>query len=201
MQRYSVRLREQYFEDFLHLGKGELFVDAGGYDGDTTEEFCRRCPCYSGVHLFEPNANNLQKARIRLKDMRDIHYYEMGLSDISGELTFDAAAGPASSVSDAGDCSIQMTTLDLAVDGSVSFIKMDLEGWELKALEGALGHIQDDHPKLAVAVYHRPSDFLHVHEFVKRVCPGCRVWLRHYTEGWSETVMYFLPKHYRIDRF
>ncbi len=46
MEGYSVRFRDQYFENFLGLGPGEVFVDCGGFDGDTTEEFCRRCPAY-----------------------------------------------------------------------------------------------------------------------------------------------------------
>ena len=52
------------------------------------------------------------------------------------------------------------------VNEKVTFIKMDLEGWELLALEGSKRHILEDHPKLAISVYHHPSDFRRIFEFV-----------------------------------
>lgn len=193
MTAYSVRLRDQYFEDFVGFGAGEVFVDAGGFDGDTTEEFCRRCPDYRQVFLFEPSAHNMEKARVRLAGLHSISFIESALSDAAGCLSFIPDAGSASSVSGSGSCRIQATTLDIQVQETVSFIKMDLEGWELKALEGARRHLLEDHPKLAIAVYHHPSDFWRIFEFVTALRPDYRVYLRHYTEGWSETVMYFVP--------
>jgi hypothetical protein len=42
MTSYSFRPKDKYFEDFLGLGSKEIFVDAGRFDGDTTELFVRR---------------------------------------------------------------------------------------------------------------------------------------------------------------
>jgi len=194
MSAYSVRFRDQYFEDFLGLAPGEVFVDAGGFDGDTTEEFCRRYPDYQKVFLFEPSTNNIQKARVRLRGHRSIEFIKRGLSDAVGVLQFNPDAGSASAVSESGSWQIHVTTLDIQVQEKVSFIKMDLEGWELKALEGSRRHILEDYPKLAIAVYHHPSDFWRIFEFTISLRQDYDVFLRHYTEGWSETVMYFVPK-------
>lgn len=191
MQDYAVRLKDQYFEPFLGL-RSEVFVDAGGFDGDTTEEFCRRYPDYRAVHLFEPSPRNLSAAKVRLADYRDIVFHEEGLSDQVGSVTFDAEAGSASAVTDAAGEQVQMTTLDLAVAEPVSFIKMDLEGWELTALAGCERHIREDRPKLAIAVYHQASDFRTVWRYVRSIHPDYKVHLRHYTQGWSETVMFFV---------
>lgn len=194
MSGYTVRLREQYFETFLGLSDEEVFVDAGGFDGDTAEEFCSRFPGYRSVLLFEPSDNNMQKAWMRLKDHRDIQFFALGLSDAVGTLFFNPDAGPASAVGDVASGQIAVTTLDQQVREKVSFIKMDLEGWEMKALAGSQRHIREDHPRLAIAVYHHPADFWRVFEFVRNVHADYKVFLRHYTEGWSETVMYFVPK-------
>lgn len=193
MLSYSVRPQQQYFEPFLGLSEGIVFVDAGGFDGDTTEQFCKRYPQYKHVYLFEPSAKNLAKARQRLAHFRDITFIDEGLSDHQGVLAFSAEAGSAAAVAENGCYQIQVTTLDQRVDEKVSFIKMDLEGWELHALQGATRHIMEEKSLLAIAVYHEAADFRKIFEYVTALHSDYRVYLRHYTEGWSETVMYFVP--------
>jgi FkbM family methyltransferase len=194
MHSYSVRPEEQYFETFLGLSEGIVFVDAWGFDGDTTEQFCQRYPQYKHVYLFEPSKKNLAKARQRLKHFRDITLIGKGLSDQKGLLAFNAKAGSACSVVQEGCYQIQVTTLDERVNERVSFIKMDLEGWELHALEGAQRHLLKENPALAIAVYHDAADFRKTFEYVMALHSDYRIYLRHYTEGWSETIMYFVPK-------
>lgn len=191
MRNYAVRTEEQYFEPFLDL-REEVFVDAGGFDGDTTEEFCRHCPDYRQVHLFEPSAKNLHAAKARLAGHRDIVFYPQAISDEVGQIRFDADAGSSSAVTTGEGELVEMITLDIALPGPVSVIKMDLEGWELKALAGSEQHIREDRPKLAIAVYHRASDFRDIWRQVRALHPDYRVFLRHYTQGWSETVMFFV---------
>lgn len=191
MKDYAIRVKDQYFEPFLDL-RSEVFVDAGGFDGDTTEEFCRRYPDYRKVHLFEPSKRNMSAAKVRLAAHRDIVFHPEGLSDQVGAMTFDAEAGSASAVTSGAGEEVQMTTLDLAVAEPVSFIKMDLEGWELAALAGCERHIRDHRPKLAIAVYHRASDFRTVWKYARSIHPDYKVYVRHYTQGWSETVMFFV---------
>lgn len=190
MADYSVRFADQYFEDFLGLHQ-EVFVDAGGFDGDTTEQFCRRVPDYRRVWFFEPSPVNMAAARKRLTGLPNIEFIQVGLSDVAGDLCFDASSGSASSVSDAGGDSIRVDRLDDLVREPVTFIKMDLEGWEMHALAGAAEQIRRNRPKLAISVYHQASHFREVFGFVLGLFPDYRVRLRHYTEGWSETVMFF----------
>ncbi|WP_217270531.1 FkbM family methyltransferase [Janthinobacterium psychrotolerans] len=193
MASYSVRFADQYFEHFLQLS-GEVFVDAGGFDGDTTEIFCDRYPDYQHVFLFEPSAKNMQAAKIRLTQRRDISFVEQGISDQAGTLWFNPDAGSASAVSSAGASSIEVTTLDAALTQPVSFIKMDLEGWEMQALAGAQRHIREDHPKLAISVYHNASDFHRIPDYIATLRQDYDLYLRHYTQGWSETIMFFVPR-------
>lgn len=192
MQEYSVRINEQYFEDFMQFDN-EVFVDAGGFDGDTTIEFCKRYPNYKEVLFFEPSTLNLNVAKNQTKNLRNIEYYDVGLSDKDELLSFDPDAGSASSVTNNGKETIAVTTLDYIVKKPVSFIKMDLEGWELKALAGCRNHIIKDNPKLAIAVYHNARDFYEIPKYILSLNSNYNLYLRHYTEGWSETVMYFVP--------
>lgn len=43
---------------------------------------------------------------------------------------------------------------------SVDFIKMDIEGAEIQAVEGAMPILMQHHPKLAITTYHRAFDFM-----------------------------------------
>lgn len=194
MADYSVRFDEQYFEPFLHLGEGEIFVDAGGFDGDTTEEFCRRYPDYGKVYLFEPSQEMIERAKSRLAGYRGIEFIAKGLSDVAAELAFDDKSGSASSIIEEGASRIGVTTLDDEVADKVTFIKMDIEGWEIPALAGCKKHIMEDHPVLAISVYHKASDFWRIPKYVFALRKDYDLYLRHYTEGWSETVMFFVPE-------
>ncbi len=193
MRSYSVRIHDQYFEEFMEYQK-EVFVDAGAFDGDTTEEFSNRYPDYKKVLIFEPSMRNMQLARQRLANLRDLTYFPIGLSDTAGHLSFDQEKGSASSVSSSGEDQIPVDSLDTVVSEPVTFIKMDLEGWELPALKGAERHLREDKPKLAIAVYHDAPDLRHIFRFIQSFKHDYQVYLRHYTQGWSETIMFFTPR-------
>ena len=193
MQSYAVRIKDQYFEPFLQLGNDEVFVDCGGFDGDTTEEFCKRYPQYEKIYLFEPLPENMRAAQWRLRDKTSLHFVQQGVSDKTELLTLQAS-GSASSISDHGTQQIEVTTIDEYISDRVTFIKMDLEGWESRAIQGCKHHILQDHPKLAIAVYHHPADFWRLPESVLNLRHDYDIYIRHYTEGWSETVMFFVPQ-------
>ena len=194
MAGFSVRFNEQYFDPIVALSDEEVFVDCGGYDGDTVLEFCSRNPRYNQIHMFEPSPRNFERAKDRLRGLRNLSLIPKGVSDAKTTLAFDPDAGSASSVSATGAVTIDVVAIDQHIPGPVSYIKMDLEGWELQALKGAKRHILEDHPKLAISVYHHPSDFWRIPEYVLGLREDYSIYLRHYSEGWSETVMYFIPR-------
>jgi hypothetical protein len=128
----------------------------------------------------------------RLQGRRDIEFNALGLSNKNGTLYFNPNAGSASAVShDYGEV-ISVVTLDSFLDKELfSFINMDLEGWEMNALLGSETIIRTRNPKLAIGVYHSAKDFREIPRFLLSLNPKYGIYLRHYTQGWSETVMYF----------
>lgn len=191
---FSFRVDQQYFEPFLGLAPGEVFVDGGGYDGFTTLEFAKRCPSYQSVHFFEPSEKNLLLARQNLGSLAGINYHQLGLYDARTTLCFDSGDGSACRISDSGSEKIEVDSLDSVVNGKTTFIKLDLEGAEMYALRGMKDHILKDHPKIAVAIYHQPSDFRDIPSYILGLRSDYDVYMRHYTEGWAETIMFFVPK-------
>lgn len=193
MQRHTVRLKEQYFEPFLGGGI-QTFVDVGGFDGDTTEQFIYNYPKYRSVLFFEPSKTNIEKAKLRLAKKKNIQYFQMGASNQTTTLRFSGTLGSASIIDEKGAETIDVCRLDDVIKTKVDWIKMDIEGWELNALDGCIETIEKYKPVLSIAVYHHAEDFLRVPELVRSLRADYEIYLRHYTEGWSETIMYFIPK-------
>lgn len=191
---FSDRQRDQYFEDFLQLkNDNEVFVDVGGFDGFTSLEFIRRCPGYKQIYFFEPEKENMKLAKSRLKDYKNITYISRGLSDRNQVVKF-SIGGSASGIDADGDVEIVVDALDNLIDAEVSFIKMDIEGAETEAILGARKSILASHPILAICVYHKADDLWKIPELVLSIRNDYHVYLRHYTEGVTESVMFFVPK-------
>jgi len=184
----------QYFEPFLNLqATNEVFVDVGSYDGYTSQEFIKRCPGYRAVHIFEPEPSNLENVKARLGSYKNIHYHPYGASDKARVLRFKSG-GSSSSISEEGDLTINVARIDDIVQEPYSFLKMDIEGGEVPALVGASRSIVAHHPRLAISVYHKADDLWRIPELVLSFRDDYELYLRHYTEGVTETVMFFIPK-------
>jgi hypothetical protein len=56
----------------------------------------------------------------------------------------------------------------------VDYIKMDIEGAEQKALEGARETLARFHPRLSIAAYHVPTDPVRIPEIVRSAWAGYR---------------------------
>jgi FkbM family methyltransferase len=194
MEDYEVDEKGQYFEDFLNLQDGEVFIDAGGFDGQTSIEFIKYCPNYKAIYIFEPSEKNLAMAKENLKEYKNIKFISKGLSNQKDILKFDTESGSASSITENGTVTIEVDTLDVMVSEKVSFIKMDIEGGESMAIEGMINHILNDHPKMAISVYHKVDDFWKIPEQIFTIRDDYEIYMRHYTEGTDETVMFFIPK-------
>lgn len=192
MRGFSAREDEQYFEEFLHLQPDETFVDVGGFDGYTSLEFIRHCPQYRKIHFFEPEEEIAQEAKKRLSAYSNVVFHNIGLSNNKQTFRF-TKSGSASRISEEGQSIIHVDRLDNVLSEKVSFVKMDIEGAERMAIEGARDTIMKWHPKLAICVYHRADDLWQIPEQVFSIRNDYRLHLRHYTEGVCETVMFFIP--------
>ncbi len=187
------RQKEQYFEPFFKLYKeNEVFVDVGGFDGETSLEFIRRCPKYNSIHYFEPDHNNMERSKSALNKHPNINFLQYGASNKCGIARF-LSDGSVSSIDSEGTQEVKLDTIDNLVQGPVTFIKMDIEGAEISAIDGAAETITKNHPILAISVYHHASDLWKIPMQIKKFCDNYNIYLRHYTEGVVETVMYFVP--------
>ena len=169
------------------LPKNPVFADVGGYDGLITRKFIEHYPDYKKVFLFEPEENNIARAKENLSSAHDIFFFQKGLSDKNATLHF--------SINDSASMICEnVGKIDDVIKDRVSFIKMDIEGAESGAIEGAKETIKKYHPNMAICVYHKPDDFWKIPEQVLTIRNDYDLYMRHYTQGSDETVMFFIPK-------
>jgi len=61
---------------------------------------------------------------------------------------------------------VPVTTIDAATNCEATFIKLEIEGSELKALHGASETIRLHRPQMAISIYHKPDDLITLTRFI-----------------------------------
>lgn len=94
---------------------------------------------------------------------------------------------------------VMVERLDDVLSGErITFIKMDVEGSELEALKGAENIIKNQHPKMAICLYHKIEDFWQIPMYIKAIVPEYRFGIRHHCPAnFNDTVLYaeFFEQH------
>lgn len=155
------------------------YVDGGAYDGDTLGLFLKLSGnTFRKAIALEPDPTNAHKIRTYFSTLpQDIsmklELVNKGVWRESGEVSFAGGGNMAGAISDKGETRIPVTSLDdlLAGEPAPYFIKLDVEGSEMAALEGAHRTIRTQRPLLAIAVYHTPSDLADVYAWLESA--GC----------------------------
>lgn len=202
----------QYFESsIVRLKDGEVFLDGGGYVGDTVLSFVREMEqsgaSWRHIYTFEPEAENLETMQQALAQIRDVDIVPSGLWSEKTELDFLVAQDSSSScLTTAYGLNVEHKTVKVSVTALdcyfsnlpeeewPTFIKMDIEGSEKEALIGAKRIIKAKRPKLAICVYHKPEDIYELTELIHRYVPDYSFFLRQCAAGYYETVLYAVPK-------
>ncbi len=192
MRFFPFQLENQYFDNFILFNDDEVFVDCGGFDASTTISFISQNPTYKNVYYFEPSPSQFITSKNNLENYRNINLFNMATFNCNTVLKFDSDLGSSSSISINGNTEIRAIKLDDIINGTVTYIKLDVEGAEFETLQGAEKLIKKYKPKLAVCVYHDQADFWRIPKLILDYNPNYKVYLRHYTEGLLETVMYFI---------
>lgn len=197
--KYLDRLYEdnQYYDDkIVDFKKIKDFVDCGAYDGDSYRAFLnsyekKTGETYKGnAFLFEPDEKNYSKMRELCENKEGLNLFNIGIWNEEGILKFANEQGTSSGIDEEGICSIKVNSIDNVINESVDFIKMDIEGVELKALEGARNSIKKYHPILAICAYHRKDDLYSLVQYIQSLSNDYKFYLRPYSRYCQEIVLY-----------
>jgi FkbM family methyltransferase len=185
---------------------GEVYVDIGASVGDSIERFIwKNYGLFSKIYGFEPSPREYAALKNRKKrleqewalDENQITAVNVGIAEKTQMLSMKVGGLHASSfVSVSADTDASANdTMTYSIDEyfkntAVTFIKADVEGFEMRCLRGASAVIKRDKPKIAFCVYHKPEDIFDFVEYISALVPEYKFKLRHHSQIWHETVLY-----------
>jgi FkbM family methyltransferase len=186
---------EQYsLPGICEVAPGDIVIDAGCLIGETAIYFSRKCRETGRVYAFEPVAPLANAARNNIAanvegDIAEVICAGLGAKNEEVNFTFIPLGSYAT---EDGSEKAQLVSLDSWIKErriSVNFIKMDIEGAELAALEGAADTIQRYRPKLALSLYHNPDDIVTMLNYIKSLSSTYNFYIRDH----SELVLFCVP--------
>lgn len=136
----------RYLTDEINISNGDIVVDAGAMEGDFALEFIDKI---GKLYIFECDSEWIKALKMTYRDYMDkVVIIPKMLGYKVDEYT---------------------TTLQEAIpDGKVDFIKMDIEGSEVEALEAAEPLLQKNNVKCSICTYHNYDDADRLEEILRR---------------------------------
>jgi FkbM family methyltransferase len=195
----------QYFdEEIVPLSEHEALADIGAFDGTGVMRFLDLTKGkVDKIYCFELSQSNFAKlgeniAKLPPAVSEKVVCINKGVSDVNGVFPYadDLGTGSKLDGAEAGGSMAEVVSLDSFLDNErVSFITMDIEGAELKALIGAKKIITEQTPKLAICVYHGIEDLWQVPLLINECSNNYKFYLRHHCDrSPHETVCYAIPR-------
>lgn len=185
--------READLRELIAPSQEECYLDLGAYNGDTIQELGRLANWqWQQVVAVEPDRRNCRKLRVLAEELQQcglaVEVHEAGIWDRKGEISFSDSGGRQSTFVGAAKRVVPVTTIDAVAAGRpISYIKMDVEGAEVQALQGGAMTIAMCQPKLFVAAYHYDADLFRLPQMLWQLVPAYKLYLRKhpYVPAWE----------------
>lgn len=194
---YDEKIPQYFDKSIISCDENEVFVDCGGFTGDTVESFIREFKHYKQIYTYEPEEKNVRACCRNLAKYHNVTVRNCGVGEMQNCLSIEGSGSSSTFMKQqnlSASGGVQIISLDEDIPEKITFLKMDIEGFEIPALLGAKRHIRDDFPKLAICTYHIVSDMWEIPKLIDSIHPGYRFFIRNYDfpQNW-ETVLYAIP--------
>ena len=174
------------------IDKEDTVADCGAAEGLFGLIASSRCRQVYSIEPFPLFVSALQKT---FASRENVKILPVGLSDRPGSATL-VGSGIMAQIGDAqpngAGVPVPVSTLDdifFHKDNPVSYIKADLEGYELNMLEGARNTIAAYSPKIAITTYHKADHAKRISEFLTGINPKYNIKVKGIEPMWGEAVM------------
>lgn len=193
--------KDQYFtKNIVKLAKNEIFVDCGAFNGDTIKSFLHYSnKTFSQLIALEPDLKNFQSLSNYVNSLnplvkKNILINNYAVSSKNMTVRFLESGAMQSTINKSGKNKVKSVTLDkLLFKNKPTFLKFDIEGYEMEALKGAKKIIAEYSPIITVCIYHKPNDFWKIPLFISSLNKNYKYFFRTHDEDGLELVLYAIP--------
>ena len=193
---------KHYFDlDIIPNCENEVFVDVGGFTGDTTLDYINTYGenSFKKIYIYEITKQNFDVIKNNLKNYENIEIRNKALKDKKGFINIDESLVDSSANRTKNDDfgNVECVSLDEDINEKVTMIKMDIEGDEIDALNGAKNTITKNAPKLLISVYHKNTHLWEIPLLINNLNKNYNYYLRYYG-GYvypTEVVLIATPKN------
>ena len=163
--------------NLLEPNKGDVFFDGGAYNGDTISLFINKAGGYKEIYGVEPTPLSFRRMKERIGEKEGITLFNTALGSEDGEVSFSTGHGRGNKVQSGSGTEVR--SIDSILKGKrVDVIKLDIEGEEENALEGAKESIKKYRPRILLSAYHKSDDYWRLLEKVWSIRDDYRVYMR-----------------------
>lgn len=171
----------------------DIVADCGSAEGLFTLSCVERA---SHVYSIEPLRSFVNCLKLTFKNIDKVTIIDKALSDTNYfcHIVDDGISSYLVEEPNQKSFEIEVTTLDdlfYKTNIDITYIKIDLEGYDLKAIHGAKNLIQKNKPKIAITVYHEPSHLNDIKSFLSNIVPEYNF----YSKGIFQTTGSYVMLH------
>jgi FkbM family methyltransferase len=179
---------------YHNSGRYKSLCDVGAYDGDTILAFSNNFDIDSAIAV-EVNSEFNERIISNSSALKNgVEIVPFAAWSNATNLSFKEDHNGMFSVFPDEKGKIAADTLDNLVKSKIDVLKLDIEGSELEALEGAKKIIQEYKPDIFIAAYHRPADFFMLTDTIFNLVEkeNYSLGVGHYSDIFDDTIFYFL---------
>jgi len=153
---YGVKDKWEVHHAYRYVSDDAVFIDIGANFGYYSVQMAKRMRQKGRVYAFEPNPTTcaLLKYNLSLNELKNVEPIECALGDQEGSASLSCRSDNSGAAAVIQGFGIKVTTLDdFAATRSLDrldFIKIDVEGFEEKMLNGAARTLQRFHPTILI---------------------------------------------------
>lgn len=187
-------LEDQYVPADLPRWRNPVrLIDCGAYHGEMVKALGRNHYTVESAVMFEPDLANFGEMLAIAKKCANSFNFPCGVYSENKMLRFNSSRGESSCLSESGESFVLCVRLDDAIpDFSPTLIKMDIEGAELAALEGARQVIRKYQPDMAISLYHAPEHLWEIPLLIDDMDFDYKFYIRCHAHNSFDSVLYAL---------
>ncbi len=169
-----------YQKKHTEIENGEIILDIGTAEGLLPISVIEKC---KHIYMVEPSklfCKCLEKTFSKFSDKTTL--FNVAVGNVDGIINFDENSldGMISENLTENTQKININKIDtLLKDKKITYLKADIEGFELEMLKGAANTIKQNKPKIAITTYHTQNNPDEIIALIKSIVPQ----YKHYVKG------------------